>query len=128
MDVSWQAQMASMVVLGFGFFLLHNSVQTEGNGARTIGASFLVLSANKKGPVGPPLPSSNAVAAELLEVRRPKPSGNFPNRLQADRGGQAADVLDLGILVEGVSRLVAAIHPDLAFDTQIIGGHEVVAE
>ena len=29
LDVSWQAQMASMVVLGFGFFLLHNSVQTE---------------------------------------------------------------------------------------------------
>ena len=29
LDVSWAAQMASMVVLGFGFFLLHNSVQTE---------------------------------------------------------------------------------------------------
>ena len=55
-------------------------------------------------------------------------SGNFPNRLQADRGGQAADVLDLGILVKGVSRLMAAIHPDLAFDTQVIGGHEVVTE
>jgi predicted MFS family arabinose efflux permease len=25
----WGAQMGSMVVLGFGFFLLHNSVQTE---------------------------------------------------------------------------------------------------
>src|ERR671911_1905170 len=29
LDVIWPAQMASMVVLGFGFFLLHNSVQTE---------------------------------------------------------------------------------------------------
>jgi predicted MFS family arabinose efflux permease len=29
LDVSWATQMASMVVLGFGFFLLHNSVQTE---------------------------------------------------------------------------------------------------
>ena len=29
LDVLWAAQMASMVVLGFGFFLLHNSVQTE---------------------------------------------------------------------------------------------------
>jgi predicted MFS family arabinose efflux permease len=28
-EVSWPVQMASMVVLGFGFFLLHNSVQTE---------------------------------------------------------------------------------------------------
>ena len=28
-DVSWPAQAASMMVLGFGFFLLHNSVQTE---------------------------------------------------------------------------------------------------
>ena len=28
-EVIWPAQMASMVVLGFGFFLLHNSVQTE---------------------------------------------------------------------------------------------------
>ena len=27
--VPWGAQMALMVVLGFGFFLLHNSVQTE---------------------------------------------------------------------------------------------------
>jgi len=27
--VPWAAQMACMVVLGFGFFLLHNSVQTE---------------------------------------------------------------------------------------------------
>lgn len=26
---AWGAQMACMVVLGFGFFLLHNSVQTE---------------------------------------------------------------------------------------------------
>ena len=29
LEVVWAAQMASMVVLGFGFFLLHNSVQTE---------------------------------------------------------------------------------------------------
>jgi predicted MFS family arabinose efflux permease len=29
LDVSWATQMVSMVVLGFGFFLLHNSVQTE---------------------------------------------------------------------------------------------------
>ena len=29
LEVSWAGQMASMVVLGFGFFLLHNSVQTE---------------------------------------------------------------------------------------------------
>jgi predicted MFS family arabinose efflux permease len=29
LDVNWATQMASMVVLGFGFFLLHNSVQTE---------------------------------------------------------------------------------------------------
>jgi predicted MFS family arabinose efflux permease len=29
LDVSWATQMASMVLLGFGFFLLHNSVQTE---------------------------------------------------------------------------------------------------
>jgi predicted MFS family arabinose efflux permease len=29
LDVIWAAQMASMMVLGFGFFLLHNSVQTE---------------------------------------------------------------------------------------------------
>ena len=29
LEVRWGAQMASMVVLGFGFFLLHNSVQTE---------------------------------------------------------------------------------------------------
>jgi hypothetical protein len=29
LDVGWGMQMASMVVLGFGFFLLHNSVQTE---------------------------------------------------------------------------------------------------
>ncbi len=29
LDVPWGAQMASMVLLGFGFFLLHNSVQTE---------------------------------------------------------------------------------------------------
>ncbi|CAA9312932.1 MAG: hypothetical protein AVDCRST_MAG90-578 [uncultured Microvirga sp.] len=28
-EVPWQMQMASMIVLGFGFFLLHNSVQTE---------------------------------------------------------------------------------------------------
>jgi predicted MFS family arabinose efflux permease len=28
-EVPWGAQMASMVVLGFGFFLLHNSVQIE---------------------------------------------------------------------------------------------------
>ena len=28
-EVTWAAQMAFMVVLGFGFFLLHNSVQTE---------------------------------------------------------------------------------------------------
>src|SRR5829696_880906 len=27
--ITWAAQMACMVVLGFGFFLLHNSVQTE---------------------------------------------------------------------------------------------------
>jgi predicted MFS family arabinose efflux permease len=29
LDVSWATQVASMVGLGFGFFLLHNSVQTE---------------------------------------------------------------------------------------------------
>src|SRR3954466_2373385 len=29
LHVSWPFQMASMMVLGFGFFLLHNSVQTE---------------------------------------------------------------------------------------------------
>lgn len=29
LEVSWVAQMASMMVVGFGFFLLHNSVQTE---------------------------------------------------------------------------------------------------
>ena len=29
MAVAWGVQMAFMVVLGFGFFLLHNSVQTE---------------------------------------------------------------------------------------------------
>jgi predicted MFS family arabinose efflux permease len=29
LEVSWPSQMASMMVLGFGFFLLHNSVQTE---------------------------------------------------------------------------------------------------
>jgi hypothetical protein len=29
LDITWAAQMAFMVVLGFGFFLLHNSVQTE---------------------------------------------------------------------------------------------------
>jgi len=29
LEVPWGAQMAFMVVLGFGFFLLHNSVQTE---------------------------------------------------------------------------------------------------
>jgi predicted MFS family arabinose efflux permease len=29
LDVSWTTQMGSMVMLGFGFFLLHNSVQTE---------------------------------------------------------------------------------------------------
>ena len=29
LEVTWKAQMASMMVLGFGFFLLHNSVQTE---------------------------------------------------------------------------------------------------
>jgi predicted MFS family arabinose efflux permease len=29
LDVSWVTQMGSMVGLGFGFFLLHNSVQTE---------------------------------------------------------------------------------------------------
>ena len=29
LEFTWPAQMASMVVLGFGFFLLHNSVQTE---------------------------------------------------------------------------------------------------
>jgi predicted MFS family arabinose efflux permease len=29
LDVSWATQMGSMVMLGFGFFLLHNSVQTE---------------------------------------------------------------------------------------------------
>jgi predicted MFS family arabinose efflux permease len=29
LDITWVAQMASMIVLGFGFFLLHNSVQTE---------------------------------------------------------------------------------------------------
>jgi predicted MFS family arabinose efflux permease len=28
-EVAWTVQMACMVVLGFGFFLLHNSVQTE---------------------------------------------------------------------------------------------------
>jgi predicted MFS family arabinose efflux permease len=28
-EVAWPVQMASMIVLGFGFFLLHNSVQTE---------------------------------------------------------------------------------------------------
>ena len=29
LDITWAAQMGFMVVLGFGFFLLHNSVQTE---------------------------------------------------------------------------------------------------
>ena len=29
LEVSWGTQMAFMMVLGFGFFLLHNSVQTE---------------------------------------------------------------------------------------------------
>ncbi len=29
LEVNWPSQMASMMVLGFGFFLLHNSVQTE---------------------------------------------------------------------------------------------------
>jgi predicted MFS family arabinose efflux permease len=29
LDITWVAQMARMMVLGFGFFLLHNSVQTE---------------------------------------------------------------------------------------------------
>jgi len=29
LEVSWGTQMGCMVVLGFGFFLLHNSVQTE---------------------------------------------------------------------------------------------------
>jgi predicted MFS family arabinose efflux permease len=29
LEVTWATQMAFMVVLGFGFFLLHNSVQTE---------------------------------------------------------------------------------------------------
>ena len=29
LQVTWGVQMVSMVVLGFGFFLLHNSVQTE---------------------------------------------------------------------------------------------------
>jgi predicted MFS family arabinose efflux permease len=29
LEVPWGAQMACMIVLGFGFFLLHNSVQTE---------------------------------------------------------------------------------------------------
>ena len=29
LEASWKVQLAFMVVLGFGFFLLHNSVQTE---------------------------------------------------------------------------------------------------
>ena len=29
LEVTWATQMAFMMVLGFGFFLLHNSVQTE---------------------------------------------------------------------------------------------------
>jgi hypothetical protein len=29
LDITWTTHMAFMVVLGFGFFLLHNSVQTE---------------------------------------------------------------------------------------------------
>ena len=29
LEVAWTVQMVCMVVLGFGFFLLHNSVQTE---------------------------------------------------------------------------------------------------
>jgi predicted MFS family arabinose efflux permease len=29
LEAAWSVQMACMVVLGFGFFLLHNSVQTE---------------------------------------------------------------------------------------------------
>ena len=42
--------------------------------------------------------------------------------------GEPADVLDLGVLVVGVGRLVAAVDPDLALDAEVVGGHQVVAE
>ena len=58
----------------------------------------------------------------------PPASSNFPDGIQADGGGQPADILDFGISIEGVRGLVAAVHPDLALDPQIIGRHQIVAE
>ncbi|MGZ2432874.1 hypothetical protein ACVI1T_004835 [Rhizobium redzepovicii] len=48
--------------------------------------------------------------------------------LQPNGGGQSTDVLDLGVLVIGIGRLMAAVDPDLALDAQVIGSHQVVAE
>lgn len=48
--------------------------------------------------------------------------------LQANRAGKARNVLDLGVLIERVGGLMTAIHPYLALDAQVIGGHQVIAE
>src|SRR3712207_7075714 len=63
-------------------------------------------------------------------IRRPPRSTLFPYTtlfrsarvLEPDRGRKAADVLDLGVLVEGVGRLVAAVDPDLGLDAEVVGG------
>jgi len=43
LEVSWGTQMGCMVVLGFGFFLLHNSVQTEVTELAPLGPSLSIF-------------------------------------------------------------------------------------
>src|SRR5215203_5345461 len=75
LDVSWQAQMASMVVLGFGFFLLHNSVQTEvtelAPSARASSFSLHAFSFFMGQAVGPRGRSGSMVGFTLWLARKP---------------------------------------------------------
>ena len=52
----------------------------------------------------------------------------FSKGFQTDCRGEPADVIDLGVFIVGVRGLMTAVHPYLALDAQVVGGHEVVAE
>ena len=101
LEVPWGAQMACMIVLGFGFFLLHNSVQTEVTelapsarassfslhafsffmgqalGPVVYGAALPVVGATTSFTLGAGVLAATGVAASRL-LRRPGPAHPSP--------------------------------------------------
>lgn len=111
------------------------------NAPRARGPDHTILSRRQVACTGSP--PEQAVFARLRTIKRrgeriapvssQQPrltlfSGALEGWLQANGGGQPADILNLSVFVIGIGRLMAAVHPDLTLDAQVIGGHQVVAE